>query len=95
MPGEQALAERQTEALDLGAGMLRGRSRARGSSAPRRGASPADLPSTNASAKSPSKRQRDGQVPGVVPIAAADDPQHAELRFAVAAGADAEHGDGR
>ena len=48
-------------------------------------------PSTNASAKSPSKRQRDRQIASVVAVAAADDPQHAELRLAMAAGADAGH----
>ncbi len=34
---------------------------------------------------------RDGQIASVVPIAAADDPEHAQPRFTVAAGADAEH----
>ena len=34
----------------------------------------------------------DGQVARVVPIAAANDPEHAQVRLAVTAGADTKHG---
>ena len=88
---EQAVAERQPEALDLGAGMLPGggmhqalqrlaRQQARRS------------PVDEGVGEIAFEAAGDGQVAGVVAIAAAHDPEHAQVRLAVAAGTDSEHG---
>ena len=91
MAAEEALAERQPEALDLGAGMLPGgrvdqalqrfaRQEAR-RAAVDEGVGEVALEAAG-----------DGQVAGVVAIAAAHDPEHAQVRLAVAAGTNSKHG---
>ena len=88
---EQPLAERQPEALDLGAGVLPGGGvdqvlqRFAGQEA-RRAAVDERVGEVAFEAAG------DGQVAGVVAIAAAHDPEHAQVRLAVAAGTDSKHG---
>ena len=90
MPGEQAFAERQTEAFDLCAGMLSG---GRVDEALQRltGEESGRFAFDERIGEVTLETAADSQIASVVPIAAADDPQHAEMRFAMAAGADAEH----
>ena len=91
MCAEQALAEGHPESLDRGAGMLPGRGvdqalqRLAGDE-PRRSALDERV------GEVPFEPAGDGQVAGVVPIAPANDPQHAEVRLAVTAGTDTKHG---
>ena len=56
------------------------------------GTSPADRALDERLGEVPFEAAGDGQVTGVVPIAAANDPEHAEVRLAVTAGTDTKHG---
>jgi len=90
MPTKQAFAERQTEAFDLRAGMFtsggvhEALQRLAGKESGR-------FAVDERVRKVALEAAADGQIARVVPIAAADDPQQAEMRFTMAAGADAEH----
>ncbi len=90
MPGEQAFAERQTEAFDLGAGMLPG-GRVHEALQRLTREESGRFAFDERVGEVTLETAADGQIASVVPIAAADDPQHAEMRFTMAAGADAEH----
>ena len=90
MAAEQPLAERHPETLDLGARVLPGGGMDQtlqrfAWEQPRRPAVDEGV------GEIPFETTGDSQVAGVVPIAAADDSQHAEVRLAVAAGADTKH----
>ena len=88
---EQAVAERHPEALDLGAGMLpRGRMDEALERFARQEAR--RTPVDEGVREVAFEAAGDGQVAGVVAIAAAHDPEHAQVRLAVAAGTDSKHG---
>ena len=90
MAAEQPLAERQPETLDLGARMLAGGGMDQ--ALQRFAGEQTRRPAVDEGVgEIPFETAGDSQVAGVVPIAAADDSQHAEVRLAVAAGADTKH----
>ena len=89
--GEETVAERHAEALDLGAGVLPGggvdeafQRFAREEA----GQSPVD----EGLGEIPLETAGDGQIAGIMAIAAPHDPQHAQVGLAVAAGTNTEHG---
>ncbi len=88
---EEAFAERHPEALDRGAGMLPG---GRMDQALQRFAGQeAGRASGDEGVREVAfEAAGDGQVAGVVAIAAAHDPEHAQVRLAVAAGTNSKHG---
>ena len=90
MPGEEPFAERQTEAFDLGAGMLTSGRVHKALQRLTREES-GRFAFDERIGEVTLETAADGQIASVVPIAAADDPQHPEMRFTMAAGADAEH----
>ena len=88
---EQPFAERQPETLDLGARMLAGGGMDQ--ALQRLAGKKTRQPSVNEGLGEVSfETAGDGQVAGVVTIAAADDSEHAEVRLAMAARADTKHG---